>query len=240
MNRIPLYKGAGTFIMVLAIILTLACGEKPGSTPPQPATQAGDTFTFFEVGRTTILNNHLRRELKGVLGDVAIESRNIIDLDVNYRGFLQEHFPDIDAVNRQLNSPIGERVDHNTVKLMYRYARKKNVPFDYIEFVFSEYSKTPVLINIRFKVDEADTLANLKNKYGPPNTITWDQSRAKALYWRKDGDLLMVSLIPDQIGTPRYRISIYYTTNLKNLVAAEQKEDQREQQPRKESGKSAF
>ena len=240
MRRISPYISAVTFIMILAIMLTLSCGEQPSSSPSQTAPQGNDTFTFFDVGRTTILNNHLRRNLKGILGDVAIESRNIIDLDLNYRGFLQEHFPDIDAVNRQLNSPIGERVDHNTVKLMYRYARKKNVPFDYIEFVFSEYSKTPVLINIRFKVDEADTLTNLRNKYGPPNTITWDQSRAKALYWREEDDLLMVSLIPDQIGIPRYRISIYYTTNLKNLVATEQEEDQIRQQPRKESGKTAF
>ena len=240
MNRIRPYIGAGTFLMFIAALLTLSCSEQPGTAPSQPATPDGETFTFFEVGRTTILNNHLRRDLKGVLGDVAIESRNIIDLDVNYRGFLKEHFPDIDTVNRQLNSPIGERVDHNTVKLMYRYARKKNVPFDYIEFIFSQYSKTPILINIRFKVDEADTVTNLKNKYGPPNTITWDQSRAKALYWRKDGDLLMVSLIPDQIGIPRYRISIYFTTNLKNLVATEQEADQKRQQPRKESGKTAF
>ena len=92
------------FPMVIAILLTLSCSEQPGTAPSQPVTPDGDTFTFFEVGRTTILNNHLRRDLKGVLGDVAIESRNIIDLDINYRGFLKEHFPDIDTVNRQLIS----------------------------------------------------------------------------------------------------------------------------------------
>ena len=240
MKRISSSIANGVLLTLLATLLIMACGDQPDSAPPQPATHSKETFTFFDVGRNSELNSGLRRDLKNVLGDVAIESRNIIDLDVNYRGFLKEHFPDIDKLNRQLNSPIGERVDHNTVKLMYRYARKKNVPFDYIEFVFSEYSKTPVLINIRFKIDEADTLANLEKKYGSPQTITWEQPQAKALYWRKDGDLLMVSLVPDQIGVPRYRISIYYTSNLKNLVATEQMEDQRKREPRKESGKTAF
>ncbi len=214
-------------ITVILTLLTLSCGDQQPSTPPRTTEQISDTFTFFDVGRSSIFSKSLRRELSKVLGDDAIERRNIINLEVNYKGFLKDHFPDLDTINRQLNSPLGERVDHNTVKLMYRYARKKNVPFDYIEIIFSQYSQAPVLINIRFKNDEADTLANIESEYGPPKIIAWDQPNAKSLFWRKDQDLLMVSMIPDQIGIPRYRLAIYYTQNLKELIKAEEIENEK-------------
>jgi hypothetical protein len=232
-----------TAVAVMTILLglsILACSDRHDSPQPSRATRGSDTFTFFNVGRYSTLSSSLHRELENVLGDAAIESRNLIDLDINYKGFLKDHFPDLDALNRQLNAPLGERVDHNTIKLMYRYARKKNVPFDYIEIVFSKYSNTPVLINIRFKTDEADTVASLQSKYGPPKTITWDLPNAKALYWRKDRDLLMISMVPDQVGIPRYRISIYYSANLKNLIEAEQTEKEKKRQLQKKSGKTAF
>ncbi len=227
-------------ITLILTVLTLSCGDQPESTPPRTTEQSFDTFTFYDVGRNTIFSKSLRRELTRVLGDDAIERRNIIDLEINEKGFLNDHFPDLDTINRQLNSPLGERVDHNTVKLMYRYARKKNVPFDYIEVVFSQYSRTPILINVRFKTDEADTLANLESKYGPPKIIAWDQPNAKSLYWRKNEDLLMVSMVPDQIGIPRYRLAIYYTQNLKELIKAEEIENEKRRQPQTESGKTAF
>jgi hypothetical protein len=231
--------GVATLTAILAL-LTLSCGDQPTNAPPRTADQTSDTFTFFDVGRNSIFSKNLRRELKKVLGNDAIERRNIIDLEINDNGFLKDHFPDLDTINRQLNSPLGERVDHNTVKLMYRYARKKNVPFDYIEVVFSQYSQTPILINIRFKSDEADTLANLEGKYGPPKTIAWDQPNAKSLVWRKNEDLLIVSMIPDQIGNPRYRLAIYYTQNLKELLKAEKNENEKRRQPKSGSGKTAF
>ena len=225
---------------VILTLLSLSCGDQPENVPPRTAEQSSDTFTFFDVGRNSIFSKSLRQELKKVLGDDAIEQRNIINLEINYTGFLKDHFPDLDTINRQLNSPLGERIDHNTVKLMYRYARRKNSPFDYIEIVFSQYSYTPILINVRFKNDEAGTLANLESKYGPPDIIDLNQPNARSLSWHKDEDLLMVSVAPDQIGQPRYRLSIYYTQNLKDLVKAEEIEKEKRRQPKNESGKTAF
>jgi len=240
MKRIANSIVAVATLSLVITLLTLSCGDQQPSTPPRATEQSSDTFTFFDVDRNSVFSKSLRRELNRVLGDDAIERRNIIDLDINYKGFLKDHFPEFDTINRQLNSPLGERIDHDTVKLMYRYARKKNVPFDYIEIVFSQYSQSPILINIRFKNDDADTLANLEDKYGPPKVIAWDQPNAKALFWRKNQDLLVVSMLPDQIGNPRYHIAIYYAENLKGLIKAEEMENQERRQPQNKSGKTAF
>jgi len=227
-------------ISVAILLMTFACGEQQKSAPAKKTGQSAGTFTFFDVNSQSRFSKSLRRDLKKILGDDAIESRNVIDLEAIYKGFLKNYFPDVDAINRQLNSPLGERIDHNTVKLMYRYARKKNVPFDYIEIVFSKYSDKPLLIKIRFKTDEADTVNNLELKYGPPKSIDLKTPKTKALFWRKDEDLLLVSMVPDQIGIPRYRIAIYYTQNLKELIKTEELENKAKQQQKTKSGRTAF
>jgi len=100
----------------------------------------------------------VKESLNKTLGDDAIERRNILDLKINYEGFLKEYFADFDNLNKKLNSPLGERVEHNTVKLMYRYMQNKTVSFDYVELVYSEYTRRPVLIKIHLKKNGLNTL----------------------------------------------------------------------------------
>ena len=219
--------------------LTVSCGEKAPQAPA-PATQGSDTFTFFDIGKHSVFSSGLRNSLNRILGDDAIERRNLLDLEIVAKGFLKEHFPELDTVNQGLNSPIGERVDHNTLKLMYRYARKKNLPFDYVEIVFSEYTQNPILINIRYRKDAAETLASLEQKYGPPQTIVARQPDTKVQYWRKDNDVLLLAALPDQFGTPRYRIGIYYTENLRALVRAESIDKTKGPTLETKSGKTPF
>ena len=109
-----------------------------------------DSFTFFNLSKQSILSKSVRSDLNQKLGRDATEYRSIIDLDINYYGFLQKYFPSLYELNQNLNSPAGERIEHNTVKLMYRYARKENIPFDYVELVFSNYSQHPLLFRINF------------------------------------------------------------------------------------------
>ena len=129
-------KTISFFVIIINLILfSVSCGDKQETAPPQPAPEHSDSFTFFDIGKNTIITGNVRDRLNKILGDDAIEPRNIIDLEINYKGFLKEYFADIDKLNKKLNSPLGERVEHNTVKLMYRYMQSKNVSFDYVELV---------------------------------------------------------------------------------------------------------
>jgi len=220
-------------ILTLPVLMSCSDRQEPAETTPVPA--KAESFTFFDLGINTKLTNHGRKELENKLGRDAIEHRSVIDLEINYRGFLKKYFPNLDELNRLLNFPPGERVEHNTVKLMYRYAQKQNVPFKYVELVFSGYTKTPLLFKITFRKDEADIVKTLETKYGRPEVIDWQEENGTSMFWKKNTDFLIVSLVPDQFGRHEYHIVIYYVDNLKQLVATKTKE-----QERAKSGKTAF
>ena len=188
-------------IMVLVLIFTMRDNSNSDRSEQVPK-----SFTFFEVGANTIFSKVLRKELGDKLGSDAIEYRSIIDLEVNYKGFLERYFPDLDALNRQLNYPAGERVEHNTVKLMYRYAQKKDVPFHYIELLFSNYTFKPLFINIFSKKDVSEIIESIQKKYGQPLTINWQSDGGRSMHWINKRDILMVSIATDRRGDPVHHI----------------------------------
>jgi len=222
------------------IFLSVSCGDKEETGPPRPAPEHSDSFTFFDIGKNTIISDNVRKRLNKTLGDDAIERRNILDLEINYDGFLKEYFENLDKLNKKLNSPLGERIEHNTVKLMYRYMQNKNVSFDYVEVVYSEYTRRPVLIKIHFKKDGLNTLETLKQKYGAPESINWGGETSKSIYWKKSNDLLILSFVPDQFGKPKCQIIIYFKSALEKLLKDEQKEKEKTRRERTKSGKTAF
>ena len=230
----------GVLLMILAfasIALITGCGEEENSTP-QALQSDINSFTFFEVGKTTTFSKKIRKELTAKIGRDASENNNLINLEINYNGFLQTYFPELSDLNSQLNFPAGERIEHNTFKLMYRYAKKKKIPFDYVELLFSNFSKRPILIRIDFKTDEANTVQALKTKYGEPAVIDLKEENGQSLYWKKNNDILVVSMVPDQFGRPRYQIMIYFTDGIRELVAMEQTEKAKKENLK--SGKTAF
>jgi hypothetical protein len=203
-------------------LLILSCGDG-GEPAGSPKPRSGpESFTFFDIGRNSMFSDSMRRELAERLGNDAIEYRSIVDLGINHQGFLSNHLPELDAINRQLNYPPGERVDHDVIRLMYRYARQRNAPFDYVELIFDGQSRRPLVFRLRFRVDETGTVESLREKYGAPQTIRWEVDDGESLVWRKEGDVLAVSLVPNQFGTPVYRITLYFTENLESLIASEQ------------------
>ena len=222
------------------ILLSVSCGDKEETGPSQPAPKPSDSFTFFDIRKNTIITGKVREGLNNTLGDDAIERRNILDLEINYKGFLKDYFADLDKLNKKLNSPLGERVEHNTVKLMYRYMQNKNVSFDYVELVYSEYTQRPVLIKIHLKKDELNIIETLKQKYGAPETINWGRKTSKSLYWKENNDLLILSFVPDQFGNPKCQIVIYFKNALEKLLKDEQKEKAKTRKERAKSGKTAF
>jgi len=222
----------------MLILPSVSCGDKKETESPKPSPEHSDSFTFFDIGKNTIISSKVREGLNKILGDDAIEHRNIIDLEINYEGFLKEYFTDFDKLNKKLNSPLGERVEHNTVKLMYRYMQNKDVSFDYVELVYSEYTQRPVLIKIHFKKNGLNPIETLKQKYGAPESINWGGETSKSFYWKKNNDLLILSIAPDRFGKPRYQIIIYFKNALEKLLKDEQKENARRE--RTKSGKTAF
>ena len=229
-----------TFLSLLSVSILLSCGDNRESAEAVPQTVKPESFTFFELGTNTKLTEDIRKDLGKKLGRDALERRSILDLNTNYAGFIKKYLPKIDEVNRKINFPPGERVEHNTVKLMYRYAQRKNAPFDYVELVFSEFTKTPLLFKINFKIDETDIVETLKTKYGPPQVIEWKEENGKSMVWRKNMDLLLVSLVPDQFGHHGYQIVIYFMQNLKQLIEIEKNELKKREQQRAKSGERAF
>jgi hypothetical protein len=232
--------------VALAVLIGLAgqfvggCSENP-EPPAGPATApVSETFTFFDLGRNSRFSTKIRASLAERLGNDAIENRSILDLETNYRGFLQAHLPEVDRLNRRLNHLPGERVEHDLIKLMYRYARKKNAPFDYIELVFAEASRKPILFRIRFKADDAGTVEALRAKYGPPEVIDWEQENGQSLVWRKGPDVLMASRTPDQFGAFGHDIAIYFSDALEEMLAAEERGRAQKAGDRKAAGKTAF
>ena len=227
-------------VLGLALLFIFSCGEKNESAHKQTAPMPSDSFTFFDLTRTSTLSKSVRSDLSQRLGPDAIAYRNIIDLDINFYGFLKRFFPSLDMLNQNLNFPPGERIEHNTVKLMYRYARKQDVAFDYVELIFSNYSQHPLLFRINFQKDEANIIQTLKTKYGQPRRIDWKDKNGESMYWEKNNDLFIVSLVPDQFGNPEYQIRIYFVENIKTLLATERAEKEKAESQRAKSGKTAF
>ena len=229
-----------TLFSLLSISILISCGDNRESAETVPQTVNPESFTFFELGTNTKLTEQIRKDLGKKLGRDAIERRSILDLNTNYAGFIKKYLPNIDELNRKINFPPGERVEHNTVKLMYRYAQRENALFDYVALVFWEFTKTPLLFKINFQVDETGIVETLKSKYGPPQIIDWKEENGKSMVWQKNMDVLLVSEVPDQFGQHGYQIVIYFVQNLKQLIERETNELTKREQQRAKSGERAF
>ena len=224
----------------LFMLLYSACGEKKESATDQNVQIQSDSFTFFDLGANSRLSDKVHDDLSQRLGNAAIAHRSTIDLQINYEGFLKQYFPVLDKLNHDLNSPPRERIEHNVVKLMYRYARQKNAPFNYVELIFSNYSQVPLLFRIDFKKDEANIVQTLKSKYGDPRLIDWQANGGRSMYWGKNNDYLIVSLVPNQFGEPEYQIRFFFVKNIEALLEKERAEKEKERDQKAKSGKKAF
>ena len=96
------------------------------------------------------------------------------------------------------------------------------------------------MFKIHFEKDEANIINTLKKKYGNPNIIDWKENNGQSMYWKKEDDFLIASLVPDQFGHHEYQINIYYVDNLKQLIETERKEKEEKERQRVKTGKTAF
>jgi hypothetical protein len=225
-------------LLMLGAVIFQACSSEEQSPTPPPKTEEG--FTFFDVGAETRFSDSLRDRLRKRLNPDAIEYRSIINLDFNRKGFLKSHFPALHELNRRLNTPSGERVEHNTIKLMYRYAARKNLPFDYVEILFSNYTQKPLYIYIRSRKDLSETIRTLQSKYGPYETIDWDDGQARTHFWEKQQDIFMASILTTRLGEREFRLIIYYVDNSEELILTEEEERRQREEQRQKAGQKAF
>jgi hypothetical protein len=86
-------------IMVLVVFFTMRSNDKSDRSEQVPK-----SFTFFDVGANTLVSKFLRKELGDKLGSEAIEYRSIIDLEVNFKGFLERHGDSIIRRERESNT----------------------------------------------------------------------------------------------------------------------------------------
>jgi len=214
-------KLLGCLAVLVCLAFLAACGNEAEPPASAPKISRDASFTFFNIGKNTRITGRVRGDLKKILGDAAVERRGVVNLTVNYNTFLEEHFPTLDRMNRQLNSDIGLRVKHPVTRLMYRYARQQGLPYDLVEVHFSEKSKQPILIRINFKSANPETLKTLMEKYGPSRKYTWGQEKGSSRVWQKGGDYLFYSVIPRRGNKVEYRIAIYFTAAVEALVQSE-------------------
>ena len=222
--------------MGLLACLMISCSEAP--EPSQPAEIKG--FIFFDLGANSHYSKAIRNRLGEKLGSDAISQQNVIDLTINAGVFLKKHFPELYQLNQALNQPEGQRVEHNTTQLMYRYARNKNTPFNYVALYFSNDTGKPLFFKIIAGQDAADTLETLKKKYGPPHTYIWQGEEGQTFFWRKDKDLFIVNAAKDRRGNPEYAFYIYYVANMEEMLSIEKARKKSEQEKIREAGESAF
>ena len=234
-------------ISVVVLLLAVLAGvyweknySQSASINSQLVKELPESFTFFDLGSNTRFSSAVRSALSDRLGSDAIAYRGQIDLTVNNPEFLSAYFPELHALNLALNYPPRERIEHNTTKLMYRYARKVGVPFTYVEMVFSGYSQRPLYFSITVSRDGANIIDALHQKYGPPEEIQGLKSPLKASFWKKNNDLLLVSVESDRYGNPQYHIVIYYVNSLEELLNIEKEEARQREDRIKQASDKAF
>ncbi|MEA2060661.1 MAG: hypothetical protein U9P10_09200 [Thermodesulfobacteriota bacterium] len=218
--------------LILSALLLTSCSDssEKSAPPPFPEDEAS-SFSFFDVTRHTILSKALRNRLNTLLGNEAVETRTTIDLTINSDSFFQTHFSHFYQLNKKLNSETGERVEHNTVNIVFRYAETRGLPFEYVGFLFSDDTKRPLMIKARFKTDDLNIKTRLYNEYGKAETIMWNRKKGKSLCWRKDMDILVLSFVPDEFGNIEYELVIYFAHALEALVDKEHEEKEKKINP---------
>jgi hypothetical protein len=225
------------FVAIL-LCLNLGCSNEGPKTATQPEAIKG--FAFFDLGANSRYSSAVRRKLGEKLGSDAISRQNVIDLAIYSDAFFRKHFPQLFKLNRQLNLPEGERIEHNTTKLMYRYARLKETPFNDVTLFFSNDTGKPLFFKISAGPDAAAIVETIKKKYGTPKRFEWQNKDGQTIFWKDRKDFFVVSSTKDRLGNPEYLFCIYYVNNLEEMLAMEKAKNLSEQEKIREAGESAF
>jgi hypothetical protein len=193
--------------------------------PRNAEQKKSESFTFFSVGENTILTKSKLRELSKILGQHRLENLTPVYMDFVHRGWLASRFPDLKEAgyffnkNRLIN-PISGR----TLKLDYRYAHHYNVPFSDIRFVFCDYTKKPLFLNLRLSGDGKGIVNTLKESYGDPQMIEDQRLFQPSYFWEDSKALLVTAILANRYGKAETHIIIVYKENLASFMDSIMKE----------------
>ncbi len=204
--------------LVLWVLLAGCGNDASPPAPPAPAAagHAGiETFTFFGLGRQSVLGKADQDRLRRELGAEAVSRRGPVDLEFVSPGWLGRHIPSLDAMNRRLNNDFRERVEHDVLSLRYNYPTRNNPSFERVNLVFHQATRRPLYFEILANAAGAGILDVLKEKYGAP--LSRDEAGGKVLLWENHEDWLVVLARTNRLGRPEYLIGIYFTANLEML-----------------------
>jgi hypothetical protein len=237
------YIRNGTIRWFLICFILAGVFSCDGGRKKQIASNA-EGFTFFDMGANTELSEMVQWQLDSKLGSGVSEKWTTADLSINYKGFLQEYFPQFHELNIKMKSDDVLRTEDNPIKLTYRHIRGKDAPFVYVELIFSGYTKKPLFFKIKTKKEGTEVIDALEKKYGDPRIIDWDEKvaygkKGRSLCWQHRKDMLIASIIPDRFDQPEYYIMIYYTENIEeNLRINKEKKERKKQKA--DTVKNAF
>jgi hypothetical protein len=228
------------FAALLCIGALAACGNESGTPSSKTQPPPTEGFTFFNLTAESRFSSDLRKELERRLGSDAITRRSPIDLQIPPESFLSAHFPEIHELNRRLNYSPRERIEHNVTKLMYRYPGRQQLPFSFVELIFSNYTDKPLVFHTTAKQEGATVLQTLEEKYGRPDVAAWDDESQKAYFWEKPGERIIVYALRDRFGNPEYQVQLLFMDAIEELVRTEEKEREAREQEKKEAVRDAF
>lgn len=183
------------------------------------ATKAQETpsssFIFFEIGENTLLTKTKIKDLDKILGQSRLENLTPVSLDFIGEAWMPANFPELkesDAFfkTERLVKPVASK----TLKLDFRYAAQHAPPFTHVHFVFSDYSKHPLLGRMRLDGDGRKTLDSITERYGPPQKIEEKKALLPVLFWKNKNDLLIFAVLPDRYGKAETQLFIVYGKNL--------------------------
>ena len=227
-------------IVIGAVLLSMALSPSEKQTPLPTKKTETDGFSFFNVGAETVYSDAIRKALDERLGSGVLENRGTMDLRPGDGNYLKAHNPDIYRYHKQLNDQAGARIEHDIIKLTYRYALKKNTPFFYVELVFSNYSKLPLFFRIKAKKEGAGIIDEIRKKYGKPEEIVDPAGMNPTLSWQKGDDVFIIFQNKDRLGDPEFLLMMYFKRNIKSLIAIEEQERIKAEEARKKSVRKAF
>lgn len=206
-------------VLLTACLGLFGCGGKDSSPPPDSG--GPESFTFFEVGAQTVLTDSVRDRLRDQLGRPGVSQRNVLDLTIRSPEFLSQYFPGLADLHRKLNGTSGARVEHDTVRLDYRYMDRDATPFDRVQMTFDGETRKPLLVRIQTRRDGEAVAAALAEAHGPPRIIDAGPGIQQSRVWTREGDVLVFSVDEAAAGIPEYRIAIFYVNSLRRLVERE-------------------
>lgn len=231
------YKKIGALISIVAFISVSAWllwlwrshQAEPLNAHFSVTNDINSGFTFFHLHRNTQLTEMIREELREKLGSGAIEKKTIIDLifPALAKEIFNTHFPELTALNESLNYLPEERVEHDTIQLTFRYARKKGLPFDKVRLLFDNRSQLPLFFSVTAEGDGTDLLKKLEAKYGPPRKIDWQSNSGVTMCWKQEKDLLVATFTQNRIGAPEHYLGFYFINNIQMLINMERQDRNR-------------